>query len=138
MMPIRYIEYPSHKVVNMKVTGYSLYVNERFYFSTETIQEAEKQARLYCTYNEVEIYPLMKNKEIDMSKVKEQMMREQEQEFELDLSYQEWLMANTEEPSERELNKMEEDFNKSSTVSNRIITHKPLNNTNYKENWSIL
>ena len=68
-----------------------------------------------------------------MSKVKEQMMQEQQQEFELELSYQEWMMENVQEPSENELDEMEQDFyKKPHFVSNRIITHKALNNTNYQ------
>ena len=66
-----------------------------------------------------------------MGRVKNQLVLEQEQEFELELSYQEWLKDNTDEPSEQELNEMEEDLEKSSTSENRIITHKSLNNTNY-------
>ena len=66
-----------------------------------------------------------------MSKVKEHYMQEQENEFELELSYQEWLIDNFQEPSEREINEMEEDFNKSSAVKNRIITNRALNNTDY-------
>ncbi len=67
-----------------------------------------------------------------MSKVKEHYMQQLQDEFELDLSYQEWLMENIQEPSEIELNEMEHDFQKKPHfVSNRIITHKSLNNTNY-------
>jgi hypothetical protein len=67
-----------------------------------------------------------------MGKVKSQMMIEEEQEFELELSYQEWLRDNTSEPSENELNEMEQDFlQKPHFVSNQIITHRPLNNPNY-------
>ena len=74
-----------------------------------------------------------------MSKMKENLMKQQEEEFELELSYQEWLRDNFSEPSEYELNKMEQDFlQKPHYLSSRIITHKALNNTNYKENWSIL
>lgn len=67
-----------------------------------------------------------------MSKIKEQMMQEQEEEFELELSYQEWLRDNIDEPSESELDEMEQDFlTKSNFARNRIITQRPLNNTNY-------
>jgi len=67
-----------------------------------------------------------------MSKVKEHYMQQLQDEFELDLSYQEWLMENIQEPSEIELNEMEHDFlTKPHFVSNRIITHKSLNNSNY-------
>ena len=37
-------------------------------------------------------------------KVKDQMIKQQEEEFELDLSYQEWLRDNLQEPSELEIN----------------------------------
>ena len=67
-----------------------------------------------------------------MSKVKEHYMQIQQQEFELELSYQEWLMNNTTEPSGDELNEMEHDFlTKPHYDKNRIITHRPLNNTDY-------
>ncbi len=65
-------------------------------------------------------------------KVKDQIIQEQQDEFELNLSYQEWLRDNLMEPSEGELDEMKQDFQeKSHFVSNRIVTHKPLNNTNY-------
>ena len=68
-----------------------------------------------------------------MSKIKEHYMQLQEQEFELDLSYQEWLMDNIQEPTSLELDEMEHDFlTKPYFVKNRIITHKALNNTNYQ------
>ena len=67
-----------------------------------------------------------------MSRLSEHYMQLQEHEFELELSYQEWLMENIQEPSESELDEMEHDFlQKPHFVSNRIITHKALNNTNY-------
>ena len=65
-------------------------------------------------------------------KYKEFHYQQLEDDFELDLSYQEWLMDNYSEPSEAELDEMEEDFNKSSAVKNRIIAQKPLNNYNYE------
>ena len=65
-------------------------------------------------------------------KVKEFYMKQIQDDFELDLSYQEWLMENYSEPSENELDEMEEEFRNSSTEQNRIIAHKPLNNYNYK------
>jgi len=65
-----------------------------------------------------------------MSKLSEHYI--QEQEFELELSYQEWLRDNTQEPSESELDEMEQDLlNKSCFLSNQIITHQSSNNTNY-------
>lgn len=130
-MPIKHIRYQSQQIQNMQISGYSLYVNESFYVSTATIQEVEQQARLYSAHNDVEIYPLMKQ-ETTMSKVKEQMIQEQQDEFELELSYQEYLRDNRDKPNEDELNEMEHDcitqpyFGKS-----RIIAQKPLNNANY-------
>jgi len=67
-----------------------------------------------------------------MSRLSEHYLQLQQEEWELDLSYAEWLRDNIEEPSEEELNKMEQDLlNKSHFVSNRIIAHKHLNNINY-------
>lgn len=67
-----------------------------------------------------------------MGKLSEHYMQVQEQEFELELSYQEWLMENIQEPSENELDEMEQDFNKKSHFGkNRIITQQSLNNPNY-------
>jgi len=67
-----------------------------------------------------------------MSKLSEHYMQEQQNEFELELSYQEWLMENIQEPSENELDEMEHDFlTKPHFVKNRIITHRALNNTDY-------
>ena len=67
-----------------------------------------------------------------MSKVKDMYKRQQEQEFELDLSYQEWLRNNLMEPSESGINEMEEDFlSKSSNRFNHILSDIALNNTNY-------
>jgi len=67
-------------------------------------------------------------------KVKEHYIQEQQREFELDLSYAEWLRDNFSEPSEVELDLMEEDFLQSSSADNQIIAHKPLNNFNYENN----
>jgi len=69
-----------------------------------------------------------------MSKLSEHYMqeKEKEKEFELDLGYQEWLRDNIAEPSENELDEMEQDLlNKSCFLSNEIITHQDVNNTNY-------
>lgn len=68
-------------------------------------------------------------------KVKELFIRQLEDEFELELSYQEWLRDNFSEPDENELNEMNKDLNKPSFVSNQIIAHKPLNKTNYNPKY---
>ena len=65
-------------------------------------------------------------------KYKEFYYKQLEDDFELDLSYQEWLMDNFSEPSEAELDEMEKSFKKPTSAENRIIAHKPLNNYNYE------
>ena len=65
-------------------------------------------------------------------KVKEFHYQQLENDFELDLSYREWLRDNFSEPSEAELDEMEEEFRNPSTEQNRIIAQKPLNNYNYE------
>ena len=70
-----------------------------------------------------------------MSKVKEMHIQQLENDFELDLNYQEWLRDNFSEPSELEINEMEQDLiNKPHFVENRIISQTPLNNKNYNPN----
>ena len=64
-------------------------------------------------------------------KVKEFHYQQLEDDFELDLNYQEWLMENYSEPSEDELNEMEEEFRNSSTVKNQIIAETLANNQDY-------
>jgi len=66
-----------------------------------------------------------------MSKSSELYLQEQQEEFELELSYQEWLRDNSmNEPSELELNKMEQDFIiKPYFSSNRILSNRLLNHT---------
>jgi len=66
-----------------------------------------------------------------MGKVKEKFTQENIKEFELNLSYQEWLRDNFHEPSEDEINMMEQDYNKSNPINNQIIVTKPLNNKTY-------
>ena len=66
-----------------------------------------------------------------MSKVKEKFTQENIKEFELNLSYQEWLRDNFNQPSEDEINMMEQDCNKSNCINNQIIVTKPLNNEAY-------
>ena len=67
-----------------------------------------------------------------MSRYSEQLLQEQQDEFELNFSYEEWLRDNIMEPSEDELYEMEQDYlTKPYFASNQIITHKALNNTNY-------
>ena len=65
-------------------------------------------------------------------KFKEFYYRTMEDEFEYLLSYEEYLRDNYSEPSEVELDEMEEEFRNSSALKNRIIAQKPLNNYNYE------
>ena len=51
---------------------------------------------------------------------------------EFEVSYTKWLMEAFSEPSELELQEMEDTFYKVSTVKNRIVTLKPLNNPFYQ------
>ena len=72
-----------------------------------------------------------------MSKVKAAYVKQLEDDFELELNYQEWLRDNFSEPDESEVNEMEQDFEiKPHFVSNRIITTRPLNNPNYNPTHS--
>ena len=71
-----------------------------------------------------------------MSKVKEAYVKQLEDDFELELSYQEWLRDNFSEPDGTELDEMNEDLKKLSLGKNRIITLKPLNNHNYNPTYS--
>ena len=71
-----------------------------------------------------------------MSKVKEAYVKQLEDDFELELSYQEWLRDNFSEPDVSEVNEMEQDFLKPYYVKNRIITTRPLNNPNYDPTYS--
>ena len=48
------------------------------------------------------------------------------------ITYNMWLTEAFSELTELEINEMEEDFFKSSTVSNRIISLKPVNNQYYQ------
>lgn len=66
-----------------------------------------------------------------MSKVKQMHMKQLENDFELELSYQEWLRDTFNDPSESEINKMNEDFQKPPFASNQIISTTHLNNINY-------
>ena len=67
-------------------------------------------------------------------RVKEAYYRGLENDFELELGYMEWLRDNFSEPDDTELDEMGENFTKSSTGKNRIITHNcliPANNIDF-------
>jgi hypothetical protein len=72
-----------------------------------------------------------------MSKVKEAYVKQLEDDFELDLNYQEWLRENFSEANESELDEMEHDYIKKPYYDkNRIITTRSLNNPNYNPTHS--
>ena len=72
-----------------------------------------------------------------MSKVKEAYVKQLEDDFELELNYQEWLRDNFSEPEDLELNEMEHDYIKQPYYrKNRIIATKPLNNHHYNPTHS--
>lgn len=65
-------------------------------------------------------------------KVKEFYYKQLEDDFIQNLEYEEYLRDNFSEPTEAEINEMEEDLlRKSSTGKNRIIPNQPLNNIDY-------
>ena len=131
-MGVQHIIYTKQQMADMEVCGYSVYVNEQYWASYDDTKSVVKEVNRYKAYNQVEIYPILR-KETTMSKVKEHMMQQQQEEFELELSYQEWLMQNTVEPEEDELYEMEQDYlqKQSHFVSNQIIAQQHLNNINY-------
>jgi len=132
MMAINFIKYREEQMQNMEVSGYSVYINENHWSTHENIISATEEVGSYHKFNQVEIYPILKQQERVMSKIKEQMILEQEQEFELELSYQEYLRDNTDEPTENELDEMEVALNKKHySAENRIITQTPLNNIDF-------
>jgi hypothetical protein len=69
-----------------------------------------------------------------MSKVKDMFMKQLESEIEFELSYQEWLRDSFIEPSNDELDDMEQDYIAQTCFqeTSNIIIHIPLNNSNYR------
>jgi hypothetical protein len=61
-------------------------------------------------------------------------MKQLESEIEFELSYQEWLRDSFVKPSNDELDDMEQDCIAQACFqeTSNIITHKPLNNSNYQ------
>ena len=71
-----------------------------------------------------------------MSKIKNQIEKEQENILEYYSQFYDWLDGLREnELGENDLNKMEEDLNKPSTVSNLILSNKALNNKNFNPRY---
>ena len=67
-----------------------------------------------------------------MSKIKEQLLKEQENILEYYSNFYDWLDGlKQKELSEKDINKMEEDSNKPSTVSTLILSNKALNNMDF-------
>jgi hypothetical protein len=65
-------------------------------------------------------------------KVKDMYIKQLQDEFELELSYQEWLRDNSSEPSESELDEMEQSLIKRPYFCwTQIISEKALNNPYY-------
>ncbi len=67
-----------------------------------------------------------------MAQVKNQMMQEQEQEFELALSYQEYLQEKHSEPTELEIMEMAKEMLSPSTFSQLFWYVFAVNNTEYR------
>ncbi len=70
-----------------------------------------------------------------MSKIKDEMMRIQEEEYEQYVSFMEWVCDRKNEVSENCTNEEEEDSNKPSTAGTSIVPVNTLtvaNNANYK------
>jgi len=61
-MSIRYIRYTKEQLKDMVVSGYSLYVNGSYWNMYDYITTATKEAYRYATFNEVEIYPVLKQR----------------------------------------------------------------------------
>ena len=67
-----------------------------------------------------------------MGRVKNQLMLEQEKEFELELSYQEWLRDNSSEPSESEIIDMAREMLSPSTFQEMLWYLVSANNPDYR------
>ncbi|WP_373034911.1 hypothetical protein [Sulfurimonas sp.] len=66
-----------------------------------------------------------------MALVKNQLMKEQEEEFEQELSYQEWLRDNMQESSELEITRMAKEFLEPYTIENFFLYVFSMNNVEY-------
>ena len=75
-----------------------------------------------------------------MSKIKDEMERIREMEFDQYVSFMEWVCDQQQEVSETVTNEEEESLEKPSTPGTSIVptnTLKPVNNSNYNPNRSI-
>jgi hypothetical protein len=65
-------------------------------------------------------------------KMKDKLLQDQQLEFELELAYREWLRDNFSQPSESEVNEMEQDYLKQPYYrANHILSERALNNADY-------
>ena len=62
-MAIRYIQYKAEEFIKNTISGYSLYINNRFYEIYESIKEVRAAANQYGKSNDIEIYPIMKRRQ---------------------------------------------------------------------------
>jgi hypothetical protein len=65
-------------------------------------------------------------------KMKDKLLQDQQLEFELELAYREWLRDNFKEPSESDIDNMEQDYIIQPYYrGNRILSERALNNPDY-------
>lgn len=62
-MAIRYMQYKAEEFITNTISGYSLYINHRFYEIYESIKEVRAAANRYGRSNDIEIYPIMKRRQ---------------------------------------------------------------------------
>jgi hypothetical protein len=69
-------------------------------------------------------------------KMKDKLLEDKQLEFELELAYKEWLRYNYSQPSESEIDKMEQDYIIQPYYrGNRILSDKALNNADYNPTY---
>ncbi len=61
-MAVRLINYRKEQRRGMDVTGYTIYINSNFYSIYDTYPQAVDVAGNYASYNDVEIYPILKRR----------------------------------------------------------------------------
>jgi len=61
-MSIKFIRYTKQQKLNMAVSGYSLYVNGCYCSIHESIISINNEVEQYPTYNDIEIYPVLKRR----------------------------------------------------------------------------
>ena len=58
-MAIKLIQYTKSQRQNMRVSGFSLYVNGNYCCMSDTIYSISNEASRYPIYNDIEIYPVL-------------------------------------------------------------------------------